>query len=536
MTSDAMRPKGMWLAAALAFGMGLFGATGEAEATESLAFKQAIAEGATRDRAVAEFYKARDYDPIWTGRDDAARRKALLQALETAGDHGLPVSRYDVDALDALFRSAKDDRSRGRAEVAASRMFLDFAEDLQTGILTPGQVIPDIKRQPQRRDRQAQLDAFAQSSPRAYLRALQPKSPEYNALLAEKLRLERVLGKGGWGDSVPGKKIEPGESGAQVVALRNRLIAMGYLRRSATQTYDADIQKAVQAFQADHGLFTDGVAGAGTLAELNAPVEKRLEQVIVAMERERWMPAERGKRHVLVNITDFHARIIAGGKVEFQTRSVVGANDKDRRTPEFSDVMEHMIINPTWNVPRSIATKEYLPMLKEDPSAVRHLKLIDQRGQVVSREGMDFSEYTTANFPFDMKQPPSNSNALGLVKFMFPNPHNIYLHDTPAKSLFGRETRAFSHGCIRLNDPFDFAYALLARQTNDPEGYFHSVLRTGRETQVNLQEPLPVHIIYRTALTGPKGRVEFRRDIYGRDARIFDELAKAGVVLRAVRG
>ncbi|NHX27611.1 L,D-transpeptidase family protein, partial [Escherichia coli] len=230
-------------------------------------------------------------------------------------------------------------------------------------------------------------------------------------------------------------------------------------------------------------------------------------------ERERWMPADRGRRHVLVNITDFHARIIAGGKVEFQTRSVVGANDKDRRTPEFSDVMEHMVVNPTWNVPRSIATKEYLPMLKEDPGAVSHLTLIDQRGQIVSREGMDFSEYDTTNFPFDMKQPPSNSNALGLVKFIFPNPHNIYLHDTPAKSLFGRESRAFSHGCIRLNDPFDFAYALLGRQTNDPEGYFHAVLRTGRETQVDLKEPLPVHIIYRTALTGPKGRVEFRRDI-----------------------
>ncbi|MCK4712794.1 MAG: L,D-transpeptidase family protein, partial [Marinosulfonomonas sp.] len=149
---------------------------------------------------------------------------------------------------------------------------------------------------------------------------------------------------------------------------------------------------------------------------------------------------------------------------------------------------------------------------------------------------MDFSEYNERNFPFDMKQPPSRGNALGLVKFMFPNRYNIYLHDTPSKSLFQRNVRTFSHGCIRLQQPFDFAYALLAKQMKNPQEFFQATLKTGRETKIDLETPVPVHLIYRTAISKPKGGMEYRRDIYGRDAKIFNALAKAGVVLRAVRG
>ena len=240
-----------------------------------------------------------------------------------------------------------------------------------------------------------------------------------------------------------------------------------------------------------------------------------------------------GKRHVLVNLADFTAKIIDNGKVTFETRSVVGANSSDRRSPEFSDVMEHMVINPTWNVPRSITVKEYLPMLKRNPNAVSHLRIIDSRGRVVSRNSVNFSQYTERTFPFAIKQPPSDRNALGLVKFIFPNKYNIYLHDTPAKKLFGRESRAYSHGCIRLHEPFEFAYALLAKQTNDPKGLFHSYLKAGVESVLPLEQPVPVHLDYRTAFTQAKGQVNFRRDVYGRDALIWKALAQAGVALQA---
>ncbi|HHI71869.1 MAG TPA: murein L,D-transpeptidase [Rhodobacteraceae bacterium] len=523
------------LALAVVFTLGVAGAPVSAQVT---AFKQAIAEAAAKDAALAAFYKARNYKPIWTGRlgKDSQRRRAFLAALAKAGDHGLPVKRYDPAAIKASLKAAKTGRDRGRLEVEMSRMFLQYASDIRSGVVNPHSIDSGMVRKVVRWDRLQTLVAFEKSSASRFIKKLAPSTPEYLRLMKEKLKLEKQIGRGGYGPKVKAASLKPGASGASVVALRNRLVAMGYLKRSASQTYDAKLQKAVQLFQLDHGLPTDGVAGKSTMAEINKPAEYRLQSIIVAMERERWFNQPRGKRHILVNLTDFTAKIIDNGKVTFITRSVVGKNESDRRTPEFSDVMEFMIVNPTWNVPRSIATKEYLPLLKRNPNAVGHLRLTDSRGRVVNRGAVDFSQYNERNFPFNLKQPPSRGNALGLVKFMFPNPYNIYLHDTPSKNLFNRNVRAFSHGCIRLQKPFEFAYALLAKQVSNPQEYFQAVLKTGRETKIDLKEPVPVHLIYRTAISKPKGGMEYRRDIYGRDAKIFRALSKAGVALRAVRG
>ncbi|WP_299547472.1 L,D-transpeptidase family protein [uncultured Tateyamaria sp.] len=515
-----------------------FVAAPQSASAQVTAFKQAVAEAAARDADISAFYKANAYESLWTGRTgrERQRRAALFKALSNAGNHGLPVARYDAARLQAKMKAAKTQRDRGLVEVEMSRTFLQYARDLQTGVLVPSRVDRAIVRQVPYRDRTSYLVNFSKSSPSGFFKALAPKTMEYNALMKEKLRMERLLNKGGWGQKVPVNALKPGQSGDAVAIMRNRLITMGFLKRTNTQTYDASIQSAVQQFQLAHGLDADGVAGQGTITELNKSVQQRLQSIIVAMERERWVNQERGKRHILVNIPDFTAKIIDGGKVTFQTRSVVGANKDDRPTPEFSDVMEFMVINPSWYVPRSIVTKEYLPALKRNRNAVRHIEITDRRGRKVNRGAVNFSQYTEKTFPFAMRQPPSKGNALGLVKFMFPNVHNIYLHDTPAKNLFGREVRAYSHGCVRLADPFDFAYALLAKQEAQPEKYFQSVLATGRETRVDLKAPVPVHLIYRTAFTTAKGHTQYRRDIYGRDAKIWSALANAGVALRAVQG
>ena len=175
-------------------------------------------------------------------------------------------------------------------------------------------------------------------------------------------------------------------------------------------------------------------------------------------------------------------------------------------------------------------------MLQEDPTSVEFLELRDDLGNIVERAEVDFNSFDAETFPFSMRQPPSTSNALGLVKFMFPNRNNIYLHDTPAKNLFGREVRAFSHGCIRLADPFDFAHALLAVQSSDPISEFKTALDYGEEVQIDLENHIPVHIIYRTAVTRPGGGLEFRRDVYGRDAKIWEALRLEGVVLEDITG
>ncbi|MBW4708921.1 L,D-transpeptidase family protein [Roseobacter sp. YSTF-M11] len=504
---------------------------------QGTAFKQAVAEAAARDKDIAAFYQANGYEGIWTGKGrDRNRRAALVQALKAAGNHGLPSARYDVDGLQAKMKAARTQRDLGLLEVEISRVFLQYARDIQTGVLIPGRVDRAIVRKVPYRDRTSYLTNFEKSSPKGFFRALAPRTTEYTALMKEKLRLEKLLAQGGWGQTVPSKTLKPGASGAAVVALRDRLVRMGYLKRNAGKTYDANMTKAVQQFQRAHGLAQDGVAGPGTMTEINTSVQTRLQSVIVAMERERWLNQDRGRRHVEVNLADFTAKIIDNGKVTFETRSVIGHRERDRQSPEFSDVMEFMVINPSWYVPRSIVTKEYLPELQKDPNAVNHIEITDSQGRRVDRSVVDFTQFTERTFPFAMRQPPSRGNALGLVKFMFPNPHNIYLHDTPAKNLFGREIRAYSHGCIRLADPFDFAYALLSKQTNDPKGLFQAKLATGTEQQVNLKQPVPVHIIYRTAFVDGKGRTQFRRDIYGRDAKIWKALAKAGVAMRAVQG
>ncbi|MGX9354079.1 L,D-transpeptidase family protein [Roseobacteraceae bacterium S113] len=502
------------------------------------AFKQALAEAAADDRDIAAFYRDNKFKPIWTGAGgkDRARRNALLEALSMASVHGLPAARYDAEGLKAKMKAARSAQDRAALEVELSEVFLTYARHMQTGVLTPSQVDAGIVRKAPLRDRASYLINLQKSNPKGFFRAIIPQTAEYGRLMKAKMTLEKTLGQGGWGQTVPAKSLKPGAAGNAVVILRNRMAAMGYLKRSASKSYDETLTAAVQRFQLDHGLNADGVAGPATIKALNTSAESRLQSVIVAMERERWLNRPRGKRHVLVNITDFSARVMDNDKETFKTRSVVGKNTSDRQTPEFSDVMEFLVINPTWNVPRSITTKEYLPKMQSNPNAVGHLEVVDSRGRVVPRSAVNFASFSAKTFPYRLRQPPSTKNALGLVKFMFPNKYNIYLHDTPAKNLFGREVRAYSHGCVRLADPFDFAYTLLAKQESNPESYFQNILRTNRETRVDLKEPVPVHIIYRTAFTDAKGRVQYRNDIYGRDARVFNALSRAGVSLRAVRG
>ncbi len=506
---------------------------------QSTAFRQAVAEAAASDRDLAEFYRETEYRPVWTdeGTEAQARRQALVQALSQAGMHGLPEARYDLDGLMARMGAVRSLRDLGLIEVALSRAYLDYARDVQSGVLEPNRVVYEIKREVIDSPATVLLgDLIQADAPHKALRALPPRTNEYARLMKEKMRLEHLIREGGWGPAVPSQKLEPGQGGQAVIALRNRLVAMGYLRRSASTLYDGAIQSAVQEFQRDHGLETDGIAGPSTLAALNRTAAERLQSVIVAMERERWLARDRGTRHVLVNLTDFSARILDNDSLTFQTRAVIGKNVGDRRSPEFSDEMEHLVINPTWHVPRSIAVKEYLPQMKRNPNAVSHLKLYTRNGREVPRGAVNFGAYNARNFPFAIKQPPSSRNALGLVKFMFPNKYNIYLHDTPQKALFDREKRDFSHGCIRLQQPFDFAYEILSPQEADPKGYFHSVLGTGRETYVQLDQHVPVHIIYRTAFTQAQGRVQYRDDVYQRDAAIWEALRKAGVSLATVQG
>jgi murein L,D-transpeptidase YcbB/YkuD len=511
--------------------LGLVGATSCGAVDAPSAFAQAVAEAAAGDKALSEFYKATGYAPVWTDAADADRRAAFLTALAGADVQGLPAARYDRDGLIARLQSAATERDRARLDVEMSRDFLQYARDLQTGILVPSEVDDSMVRVVPRRDPLQTMQGFVAADPATYLAGLPPQAPEYNELLKAKLTLEHLAATDAWGPQVQAKVLKAGQTGPAVVQLRDRLIAMGYLAPTATATYDDAITSAVMRFQGDHGLTPDGSAAAGTLAEVNMQPADRLKSVIVALERWRWINMDLGARHVWVNLADFSAEIVDNDKVTFETPAVIGQNLKDHRSPEFSDSMEFMVLNPTWNVPRSIVTKEYLPALQQNPNAAGQLELIDASGHAVDRASVDFTQYDANTFPFELKQPPSDGNALGLVKFMFPNKYNIYLHDTPSKSLFKRESRAFSHGCIRLGEPFNFAYTLLARQSDNPQATFKAALDKRVENTLNLAQPVPVHLVYFTAIPTATGEMTYRRDVYGRDAEIFAALTKAGVAL-----
>ena len=503
---------------------------------EVSAFAQSLAVAASDEAEIAAWYAKTGYEPLWTGADDAERRQAFLGAIARASDHGLPVERYDVAALTAALQAAESEGDRGRVEVALTRAYLSWARDLTSGAIDPEKVDAGIVREIDRIDPQTLLTRIASGKPSTVLDWLMPTSSAYLNLMKAKIGLEAQIAAGGWGETVPVAVLEPGDTGPAVVALRDRLMRMGYLRATATASYDRALQSAVQAFQLAHGLEADGRAGESTIIEVNIGPEARLKSVIVALERERWLDIDRSARHIWVNLPDFRAKIIEDGRTVFDTRVVIGKNVPDQRSPEFSDQMDHMVINPSWGVPRSIIVSEYLPLLQQNPNAVGHLQVIDGRGRVVPRGSVDFAAYSARSFPFGLRQPPSDGNALGLVKFMFPNQYNIYLHDTPSKSLFANEVRAYSHGCIRVADPFDLAHALLALQSADPEAEFQADLETGKETRVDLVKPVPVHLVYFTAYPDAKGRIGYRRDVYGRDAKLFEALEAAGVALAGVQG
>jgi murein L,D-transpeptidase YcbB/YkuD len=291
--------------------------------------------------------------------------------------------------------------------------------------------------------------------------------------------------------------------------------------------FDPTLEAAVQRFQARHGLNTDGIVGAMTLGALNTTAAERTAQVAVNLERMRWLNYDLGERHIVINTAAFTMTMIENGAPRFATRVVVGKSRKFQ-TPEFNDQLEFIVVNPFWNVPYSIASKEILPLLQEDPTYLEqnNMELIDSD---LPASMIDWTQVTRGSFPGRIRQRPGPDNALGAVKFLFPNEHLIYMHDTPEQNLFARDRRAYSHGCVRLQDPIGFAHLLLSLQDDDPVGTFNRLRARGGEQWVRVREAIPVYVTYRTAWLDADGVRQFRADVYRRDRDIMAALAAAGV-------
>ena len=504
----------------------------------SVEFRFSLLSALSKNSEAIEFYEENNFKPIWVGRNRSSRDRSsyFFKELKNTSKHALPTLRYDAIYLNNQFRKARTATELGLVEALLTSKFLEYSSNIQTGILKPASVDKEIVRKIPYRSVGDYLKTFLSVTPREFFKGLHPQSKQYSTLLTEKNRLEKIISQGGWSSELPMELLRPGDIGNEVVLLRNALIKRGYLKSNFSEIYDGNLRRAVQLFKLRHGLAPDGIAGPATFSEIGRTAEERLASVIVALERERWTNFDLGSRHVIVNLPDFSTKLFEDGALIFETRNVIGTPVDEQRTPEFSDVIEHIITNPTWNVPKSITLKEYLPEMQEDPLAHDYLELVDLDREIVPRSFVDFNEYDEETFPYDLKQMPSITNALGLVKFMFPNQYSIYLHDTPSKPLFDLEVRAFSHGCIRLQKPFEFAYELLKPQTSDPKAQFQEAIGTGEETVVYLRKPVQVHLIYRTAFVDELGVINYRRDIYGRDAAIYEALIKAGIQAKSLYG
>lgn len=467
------------------------------------------------------FYGSRHFEPIWLQQDAngdvsySAKADEIRAVFQDAYKTGLRPSDYLT--ADINLRKAGDaPQDLARLETAFSAAALRYAEDNYGGRINPLAVSKNITIAPHKLDETKTLMTLVSSDhPGAFLRGLEPKYREFQGLKAA------LAGyyDGTVQDSIvvpDGKLLRPGMTDDRIPLLRKRLELDA--NALAPNVYDQDTVAAVENFQESLGLQVDGVVGPATIAALNGGSAITKDDIIANMERWRWMPSDMGKFNVQVNIPEFRVAIHKDGETTYTTRVVVGKTN--HQTPIFSDEIEHIVVNPYWNVPSSIAVNEIGPQVYSNPGyiASHNMELLSG-GHIIDASAVDWSENSIRNFR--VRQRPGASNALGSVKFLFPNSHNVYLHDTPSKYLFERSYRAFSHGCMRVQNPWDFAAALIKDEPGITLASLESQ-RGGSEKWNNLPVHIPVHITYFTLRVDEDGSIRSFGDVYGHNKKLIE--------------
>ena len=466
------------------------------------------------------FYGGRHFEPIWLATapngDVAFSEPAqkILKLFEAAESEGLRPSDYLTPDLDPA--GAKGDPAKLAAlETAFSGAALRYATHLYNGRIIPQSIDANFDIQPKPLDTAALLVQLAGSpDPVAVLAALEPAHPEFLALKSalatfDETQTDRPA------QIAEGPSLKPGMSDPRVPLLRTRL----ELPAVDGLVYDDAMVEAMKAFQTAEQLDVDGVMGPATLAALNGGLPVTRADIIANMERWRWMPRDLGAFNVFVNIPEYRLAINRDGAEEYTTRVVVGTTKN--QTPVFSDNIRHVVVNPYWNVPSSIIKGEIAPAVLRNPgyTDAKNMDLI-YNGDVVSPWQVNWSMVSSSNFPFRVRQRPGPGNSLGQIKFLFPNKHDVYLHDTPSKSLFSRAYRAYSHGCVRVENPMAFADALMANEANISRASLEAMFGPN-EKWVNPQTQIPVHIAYFTVRAEQDGALKSFGDVYGHNAKLI---------------
>ncbi|MEM8794326.1 MAG: L,D-transpeptidase family protein, partial [Pseudomonadota bacterium] len=450
----------------------------------------------------------------------------LVKVLSSATTDGLIPSDYLSTFPDDWMH-----RDLAELEIVLTSMFRKWGRDLNGGRTTPSITSPDIVIARKDFDLAGWLLEVERAGPETVQRRLRPAHPQYDRLRSMLSAYRGLAARGGWPAIPDDVVLKPLDRHEHVRALRANMTARGYNHvntSSDPDLYDKELLKAVVHFQGRNGLEIDGVLGPKSFAALNMPAEERVNQIIVNMERWRWLPNNLGKRYVLVNQAGFRMRLVEKGRTVDTRRVIVGK--AFHRSPMFSDKIQYLDFNPTWTVPRSIAGNEILPKLRRDPGylAANNYKVYTSwksDAPAMSPFTINWSDVSSRRFPYKSVQQPGPGNALGNVKFMFPNKFNVYLHDTPSRGLFARAERALSHGCIRVHRPLEFASLLFRNDQAGLDGKkIDNIVSSGKLTRVRLKTPVPVHLAYFTVWVDDDGIPAFFNDVYKRDdlvSRVF---------------
>lgn len=491
-----------------------------------------------QNKAIVAFYKSHNFKSVWTDMDGVtARGRQMLAYLAQADSEGLNPADYLPVGLtgfsDDLTNIESDLSLLAQFDINLTAMAVRYGQHASGGRIIPNRLSGYHDLKPPKVSAVRILRAVARSNhPEQYLASLHPTHKSYLAFKKALASMTRGTGHKQYPNIRPGGLIKVNQVDDRIPLIRVRLQDRGLLAKPAKGTdlsqvqldyYDEQMFDAVKKFQKSKRLPADGVIGRRTIAAFNGRKNlNRRNHIVMNMERLRWLPRNFGNKYVFVNQASFYLDVINNNRTVWQTRVVVGK--PKNQTSFFIDKMKTVVFNPYWGVPQSIITKEMLPRLQANPGYLdqKGFEVYNSRGRKVSSSSIDWYNYGGSRVPFSIRQPPSGRNALGKIKFLFPNKHAIYMHDTPSKHLFSRSSRAFSHGCVRVKNPSKLAENLLGWSPTRID----QKIAAGKNSAISLKRTIPVYLAYFTAWPDQTGKIRYYSDIYGRDRLIDRALNK----------
>ena len=485
---------------------------------------------------VPRFYRTRKFNPAWI--DEAGisiQATALLEMIRAAHLEGLTADEYHLAGIESLITEIRktgdwqrDAHALADLDLLLTDSFLIYASHLLAGRVDPETIHSKWLAYTRKADLVELLQiALLTKSIGVTLKELRPAHEGYGMMRNALKRYRDIASRGGWHAIPDGPILQRGDVSFRVVMIRRRLTMMGDLtktRQKLTPVFDDTLDRAVRRYQKRHGLKVDGIVGAKTLAQLNMPLTDRIRALEINLERWRWLPHHLGDRYINVNVAGFNLEVIEGDDAAISMRVVVGTNY--RRTPLFTSRMTSLVINPYWNIPPTLVEEDIYPLVQKNPQylAAQKIRIFSDWSEgapEVDSTRVDWSRLHKGTFYYKLRQDPGPHNALGRLKFLFPNKFAVYLHDTPHRQLFKRNKRGFSSGCIRVEKPIALAVYVLNRDAEWTRARIESAVNSGQRYVVRLPEAIPVHVLYWTAWVDRDGMVHFRDDIYGRD-RLLD--------------